>query len=108
MAIVPSLEAHRAATRRRLTLDLFTRCGAFWADVADLRKTWHVTPRTMLPPEPPFHAEAVGLVTPTPAAGGMFPGTGAGLGQWAAMGTLFLAIGLGLYGYAQRRDRLGR
>ncbi len=63
MAIVPSREAHRAATRRRLTLDLFTRCGTFWADVDDLRKTWHVTPRTMLPPEPPFHAEAVGLVT---------------------------------------------
>jgi LPXTG-motif cell wall-anchored protein len=43
--------------------------------------------------------------TSTPTSDGLFPDTGAGLGLWAAIGALLLAMGLGLYGYFHRRQR---
>jgi len=46
-----------------LTLDLFTRHGSFWDDIAELRSVWKVNPVTTVPPEPDFHAEMVGLTT---------------------------------------------
>lgn len=43
--------------------------------------------------------------TPSPStdANGLFPGTGAGLGLWAALGALVLSLGVSLYGYHHRR-----
>lgn len=64
MPIVPAREdAYRLRIRRRLTLDVFTRYGTFWTAIANLRDVWKVTPVVAVPPEPPFHAELVGLFT---------------------------------------------
>jgi hypothetical protein len=64
MTIVPAQEeGYRRKTRRRLTLDLFTRYGTFWTLMDALRDGWGVSPTVAVPPEPAFHAEVVGLLT---------------------------------------------
>lgn len=64
MPIVPANEVtYRRRIRHRLTLDLFTRGGAFWDAITELRDTWEITPIAAIPPEPPFHVESVGLMS---------------------------------------------
>lgn len=60
MTIVPANEAaYRLKTRRRLTLDLFTRYGTFWEDVACLREEWATAPVVAVPPEPMWQYGAI-------------------------------------------------
>lgn len=64
MTIVPAAEStYRLKIRRGLTLDLFTRYGAFWDAIAKIRYAWEIMPDTAVPPEPDFHTELVGLMT---------------------------------------------
>jgi len=49
--------------RREITLDLFTQWGPVWEAIRAAREAWSIKPMTRVPPEPPYRAEDVRLLT---------------------------------------------